>query len=149
MQLFCLTLDINQTDEDIKGFIKTILPICKKTQAGACFSIDGYDDDKREIWQIPEAISFIKKLMKLGFMSILEISTTSPTLVRKELFNTTDLPGFGAIELWLIANDKMEDGANEITVEMLEFFKKDLEKSNGIAESYLVEKRKHSYNVAK
>lgn len=136
-QLICIEMNVAQSDEEIKDCIRRILPLCHKNKMGACFSIQGFDDDEREVWEIPETIEFMKKLVDLGFMSILEISTTSPSLVRTEIFHTDKLPGLGAIELWMCATSRMGNGANEVTPAEFKMFTDALQASNAKAESLL------------
>ena len=61
-----------------------------------CF-IDGHNQDTRELWEIPEARAFCKRLVDLGFISYLDYWTTGD----KKL-----CVAMGAVEVIAIAESK-------------------------------------------
>jgi hypothetical protein len=100
--------------------------ICQEKGKGFCLSINGFDDDPRDLWEIPDALDFLKRLLNLGFMTVLEVSTKSEEISGLAF----ELPGFGALELWLCATERMKSGSNQIDVDSFKVFCKDLESSN-------------------
>jgi len=60
--------------------------------------VGGFNDDPRELWQIPEAIDLLNRACRAGFLSILEPSVMLKSEVPRK-FTTA----FGAMELWLVA----------------------------------------------
>lgn len=131
MDLLCTTVELSMTDEEIKDAIRKIQPVCFEKQQGFCLTIAGYDNDPRELYEIPEVIEFTKKLVKFGFMSCLYLTTTIPDLI-PEPFKGHKLPGLGALELWLFASNRMKKANFELDKPTFAIFVKDLEISNQI-----------------
>jgi hypothetical protein len=127
--IMVLNLKCDMSDAEIKDCIQQMMPICMVKQQGFCCAITGFDDDPRELWQIPEAVAFMKRLVDLGFISGLEVSTNSEDLVRPE-FGVPKLPGFGAIEVWMCAKGLIRTGDNAITKSLLKRFFADLHIAN-------------------
>lgn len=135
MDLLCISLDIHMSDEEIKQCIQNMIPVCIEKSQGFCLTIDGFCEDKRDLWNIPEAVVFMKRLCKLGFTSVLEVSTTCSALMKKEYENLTEkIPGFGALEVWMCATNRMESGKNEMDKATIEIFLDYLSDSNLRAE---------------
>ena len=61
-----------------------------------------WNDDPRELWDIPEARAFTKKLLNFGILTPLTFSTSieGPGLERDEIAR---LMGLGALELFMLA----------------------------------------------
>jgi hypothetical protein len=133
-----MSLSTDMSDEEIKDCIQQAIPVVTIKRQGFCLTISGHDDDYRELWNIPEAVEFMKRLCNLGFISVLEVSTTSPELVRKE-YKLKTLPGFGALEIWMCATNRMEHGRNDIDRETIAKFHVDLKNSNKCAEKIMKE----------
>lgn len=138
MDLLCLSLAADMTDAEIKESIQEMIPVCKLKGQGFCLTISGYDEDHRELWQIPEALGFMKRLCDLGFISTLEVSTTCPDLIRKE-YKIDKLPGFGALEVWMCATNRMGTGKNDIDQRTMASFHEDLRIANMRSEEVMKE----------
>lgn len=136
MDVLCTALDIDMSDFEIKECIKTLIPVCTTKRQGFCLTINGFDKDRRELWQIPEAICFMRRLCELGFISALEVSTTCADFF-KERYKVDKLPGFGAIEVWMCATDRMANGKNGLDRATFTAFYADLDRANGIAEKII------------
>lgn len=131
--IICLVLSVKTTDKELRENIKKSLPICLKKSTGFCLTISDFDDDPRELWQIPEAISFMKRLYEFGFLSLLEVSTTLPELIRKAYLDKgiDKLPGMGAIEVWSSIKGLINV---DLSRSQIQEFVKDLHKSKIVAE---------------
>lgn len=119
-----MNLNLEMTQHEIEEAMKDMAPMCLSTKTGFFICVDGYENDKRELWQIPKVASFFKMLIRVGFISFLEVSASAEGVTRLEK-NVTDIgfPGFGALEVWMIANNKMGKGRTDIgREEMIEFF---------------------------
>jgi hypothetical protein len=138
MDLLCLSLATDMTDSEIKECVQEMIPVCTVKGQGFCLTISGYDDDHRELWQIPEAIGFMKRLCDLGFISALEVSTTCTDLLREE-YKIDKLPGFGALEVWMCATNRMGKGKNDIDRATMTKFQEDLGVANRRAEEVVKE----------
>jgi len=138
MDLMCLSLTADMTDAEIKESMQNMIPVCTAKGQGFCLSISGYDEDRRELWQIPEAIGFMKRLCDLGFISTLEVSTTCSDLLREE-YKIKKLPGFGALEVWMCATNRMGNGKNDLDRATMDKFYEALRISNKRAEEVMKE----------
>jgi hypothetical protein len=74
--------------------------------------VDGFNDDPRDLWHIPEAIEFLKRACRAGFLSILE-----PSVMMKSKGRCGFVPTFGALELWLVANNLISVDAGEVEIQ--------------------------------
>lgn len=126
--LMVTNLSVQMTDSEIEEAMKDMAPVCQSTQNGFFVCIDGYEEDPRELWQIPEVKIFFQKLISSGFIAFLEVSATAEGLTR--LDTNLGCPGFGALEIWMIANDMMYSGRKEIRQNELRRFFADLENAN-------------------
>lgn len=132
--IMILALGHNMTDDEIKDCIQQMMPICITRGSGFCLTVSGFDEDKRELWQIPEAIAFMKRLVDIGLIAGLEVSTQCPDLVRKE-FGLESLPGFGALEIWMGGTGRLSSGNNDITQETMTTFFEALNIANAKAKA--------------
>lgn len=150
--LMIMNLHVNLSDAEIEEAMKDMAPVCQTTQTGFFVCVDGYEHDQRELWEIPEVKSFFQKLVKCGFISFLEISATAEGLTRldKEI-TSVGFPGFGALEVWMIAKGMMHKGRTDIVQKDLRKFIADLDVAN-VASKEVVSKPKQegvkkTYNV--
>lgn len=119
--IMILALEPKMTDNEIKDAIQQMMPICLAKQSGFCLTISGFDSDKRELWQIPEAIAFMKRLVDFGLIAGLEVSTQGEGMIREE-FGLKSLPGFGALEVWMGGTEKLITGSNDLSQELIQEF---------------------------
>ena len=87
--------------------------------------IDGFDDDPRDLWDIPEARAFCRRLVSLGFISWLEFALCDP----QTDIDKVAKDGLGALEIWMIAEGKMHK-RTPLTLELVEGAKRAVMKSN-------------------
>jgi hypothetical protein len=150
--VMCISLESNMTDNEIKECIQLMIPACIARTRGFCLTISGFDDDPRELWQIPEATEFMRRLVDLGFISALEVSTTAIELL-PIYAKGKQLPGFGALEVWMCGTGRMSLGSMDVTRPVIEDFHKALQAANRKAQtvcdepSYVSEKRPYMSNV--
>ena len=119
------------TNEQIISLIQQYLPLALQKQGFIC-AITGYDDDKRELYQIPEAIELFKRLCNTGFISVLHVSTlldeNHPEISRL----------FGALEIWAIKEGYLDSSGNfNVNQEIFDKFTVELNKSNKIADEQM------------
>lgn len=95
--------------------------------------INGYDDDHRPLWEIPDAMSFCKKLVELGFLSVLRFSGffgAPPNLLPIGLV--------GAFELWGFARGLgSRETTNKQLMAEIEECKRDIAAANALCERKL------------
>ena len=135
LELHVVDLGLDATDADL---VEQMRHMEEHRAAGfkrvGC-SIRGYDADSRELWQIPEVVDFCKKLVRIGFIAGLDVSFTFPP-------DQPPLPvpvaPMGSLDIWLIAKGHMRiDGTVEMTIDLLDQFKKELQYLNTVSEDML------------
>lgn len=130
--------DSRMSDDDIRQIVTTGL---KLMMAGgdAMISLDGFNDDPRELWDIPAAVNLAKKLVSMGVCSSLTLSSYLDPRWAGEGDNSGK--PFGAFELWLLAKEewgKDKGGIENTRLQgLLQKFKVDLAASNEVASSTL------------
>ena len=121
------------TNDEILDCLQKMSPLVKETQDGFFICVSGYDNDKRELWQIPEVSQFFKRIIKTGFMSLMEVSSSINGICRlDDKILEIGIPGLGAIEMWLISRNELK---KEISQEKIKEFFRELMESNKILES--------------
>ena len=94
-------------------------------------TIRGFDDDRRELYDIPEVRAFCRRLVNLAFISYLDFVTTivadAPEVVKK---------GWGAAEVWLCGEGRFSTGA-EWTIELIGEIEQAVGESNVKADALL------------
>jgi hypothetical protein len=109
----------------------------RKAQGDGCPSVTccvaGYDDDPRDLGEVPEVVGPCRRLLNLGYVSFLTPFTSIP-----------GLPGFnrgaslGAYEVWAIAKGlRGRAGRREVPAAQLEEFWADLRGINAVADRNL------------
>src|SRR4051812_26837848 len=98
--------------------------------AGLVAHITGYDNDHRELWEIPAVIDFAARWVAAGGLSLLKVSTflqVNHTNTGSEL--QQKWPGIGALEMWLLSRGEL---SRVQTLDSLTFerFTQDLARSN-------------------
>jgi hypothetical protein len=122
LKVVAVTTDL--TDDELLEMMRSLEQQVRCTSMGFVLTVSGYDDDSRELWEIPECIQLFKKLMDMGFISVLEVSTHLEGISRIE-----DCPGLGAFEIWSIAGGRMK-GNTIYPKSVIEEFVVELQESN-------------------
>ena len=124
LQQIHLALATTISPDEIDDHIRNIYPFITHRKEKVCLSIEGFNEDARELWEIPEVVSLFERLVASGFISLLEISTSCPFLIEQEL------PGLGAFEVWLASVGLLKTGQTQINARILGEFMENLEKAN-------------------
>lgn len=94
-------------------------------KTGFVLTVSGWDDDPRDVWQIPECVDLFKRLVELGFISLLEVSTHA-----KDIAQIPDCGGLGALEIWLMSQGKVTVGDSSIDRRTMGLFMKEMDIAN-------------------
>lgn len=94
-------------------------------------SINGFDLDKRELYEIPEVRAFCRRLVSLGFISYLDSHTTLQGATKD--FEVVSM-SLGAFEIWKIVENRINKDGEFNWEEYQEFFTA-LKQSNAVADS--------------
>lgn len=77
----------------------------KVTDSPFFFAFPEWDNDSRDLWEIPEARAFAKRLSDLGLMGILNF---------KEAFDSSTVPVAGRIALYcILTGQRIYDSSND------------------------------------
>ncbi len=120
------------TDSQIDESIKCLWDEVVEKNQGCVAAFGGYDDDERELYNIPEVAILCKRLVDRGFISLLWPSTL---LSKKE---RPDLGGFfGAFEVWAISKNMFTyEGTLDVEIKVFnDFVHKVLVQSNEICDA--------------
>lgn len=88
---------LNITD-DLDEIIPGMIEQCLETGKGFLLTVNGFDDDPRELSDIPEVIAFFGKLFSSGLASCLEFSSVATSL--EQGLGTSGFGALGALEVW-------------------------------------------------
>jgi len=106
-----IALETHQTDEELQDMtykLRQALLAEGPEPEGFFMTISGYDDDPRELWEIPEAVDLCQRVVKTGLIALLNLSSRVKELM-PERFQECEGPGpgLGALEVWVFAKEKM------------------------------------------
>jgi hypothetical protein len=93
-------------------------------------AVKGYEDDPREMWEIPEVRQLCQRLVDLGVIAVLELSDfcpEHPKLQRDHREGKATPMGPGALEVWLLAKGRVTGGKTTLTADDLNAFVEDLD----------------------
>jgi hypothetical protein len=121
-----LKVSANLGDKALNELLGLANAKCLKHRAAFWLVIEGFDEDPRELWDIPEAIDLIDRLVAFGFMTVLGVSVD-------------DFKLLGAYQIWVIHNRLMQGNAMPFTKELFTQFTSDLIKSNNLVDAKFAE----------
>jgi hypothetical protein len=126
-------VDATITDQEIIGLMRHARRARAAGAPTVTCCIGGYDDDPRELGDIPEARELCKRLVRLGYIACLDIATS----VREfPTFNHSIT--LGAWEVWRIARGEAKVGKSRVPAELLdEFITKELVYLSTVADDHL------------
>lgn len=124
-----VAVETHQTNEELQDMA------CKLSKLvdgeGFFLTISGYDDDPRELWEIPEAIDLCQRIVKTSLVSVLEASSQIKELMPAR-FRDIDAPGpgLGAFEVWIFGQEKMKHGGAAFSRDEMKDFYNMLSEAN-------------------
>ena len=111
----------------INETIRSCWPIVEVTNTPFAISIGGYDDDTRELWEIPKVIEFCQRIVESGLISML-VGKTDPS------------GAFGAVMIYAVANRIIKKGGagwtGELGADGREGLRQAIIRGNQILDSY-------------
>jgi hypothetical protein len=119
----------NLSDDELILLMAYSLEKIKAGGSPITITISGVEDDPREIQHIPRAITLCNRLLKLGFISIQEVSTFF-----KEIPEAYDPYALGSFEIWRIAIGKMENLPMEDIESLFKKFMSELPEFNNLCD---------------
>lgn len=111
------------TDADIDDMLRKLNQLCLYGGRPFYLTVSGFDQDARELWEIPEALVLFDRLYKAGAMSVLECNC-GPEYVPLAI---------GAYQLWIIQHRLWTGKAGfPESLDLFDRFCEDLKISNDI-----------------
>ena len=107
------------TDKAIDNLIRMTLPLVMDKDIYWVCAIAGYEDDERELYEVPEVRDFCRRLVEHGFIASLRLSTMYQSDDKRP-----ELKRFlGGMEVWAFAENLLEkNGDFRLTKERFERF---------------------------
>jgi hypothetical protein len=127
-------LNVSLTDEDVIALMRQAKQCREQGVPLLTCCIDGFNEDPRDLGDIPEVREFCKRLVRLGYISFLDVATSIRELGNAFNGGIT----LGAWEVWRMARDALRVGPNEVDInEVLRFLEKDIKYLNTVADDHL------------
>jgi hypothetical protein len=95
-QLTC----VDETDEELVAQLRAVMEQARSEPGETVFAVHGYDDDPRELGQIPEVMAHCRRTVDFGAIAVLTRSTWCRELGAAGWM--VGSPILGAFEVWLI-----------------------------------------------
>jgi hypothetical protein len=89
-------LDISMTRADIEEYMRRLF---RAGHYPTFFSISGFDDDPRDLWEIPETLELFDRMWECGFVSLLQPNVPG--------YDEYEKGFFGALQLWAAQKRKI------------------------------------------
>jgi hypothetical protein len=126
-------LHVGLSDAELVGMMRQARRCRERGAPSVTCAISGYDEDPRELGDIPEVRAFCKRLVGLGYVAFLDVATS-----------IRELPGFclgltlGAWEVWSMARNELQSGRYPLPgVVVREFKDKQLPYLKAVANDHL------------
>jgi len=94
-------------NSNINDLIRATLPIVLKEQKYWVCAIGGYEDDERELYEIPEVRAYCRRLVDEGFIASLHPTTLFFQDKNPEIKNY-----LGGVEVWAIGEGLLDSGGS-------------------------------------
>ena len=101
-----VAVETGQTEKDLSEMAIKLTAFVN--DEGFYLTISGYDDDSRELWEIPEAIELCKRIISSGLIVVLKGSSQVKELGARD-FGGLPAP-LGAFEVWAFSEGRMKHG---------------------------------------
>jgi len=137
--LTLILISIQTYEKEMRELIAAAAPVAA-AKGGLYVTISGYDDDPRELWEIPETRLIAERWLRAGGLGIMRADLED---------DTGDHPGFSALQMWLLAQGLMNQRV-QTTTEMVKGFvddyRKGCELANGIDDEFRESLARHHAN---
>jgi hypothetical protein len=110
-QLAIMQVDIVMTDAEIIAQMRKMQRWRDENKRPAIFcTVNGFDDDPRELYEIPEVVAFAGKLVGMGYHTLLDMQ------------HPEDLPlqpgaPYDGLSVWLLSTGRLHMGSNTVNTE--------------------------------
>ena len=117
--LIFVQTSVDQTDEHLAAQSKAVLEHARCHRSFAVLGVLGYDRDPRELWEIPEVRTHLRRLVGFGVIAVLVRSTGIRELVPTDLIGC---PALGAFEAWAHGHELLNTGRNKVPQSLVSTF---------------------------
>jgi hypothetical protein len=108
------------TDAELRGMTAAMRKLALDTNNPFWLLIHGYDDDQRELWEIPEVAELCRRLVEVGFIAVMHVAQKP---------NDPDV-ALSALQVWLMSKGMLATGGQDVPADTFNKFWSDLMKSN-------------------
>ena len=135
--VFIVNTTVDLTVDDLKSKAAALWKSIREEGACPVLGIDGFGADRRDLWEIPEAIELCKRLVESGIIADLTPSTSCPGMmslggVPPEL---SQCGGLGAFEVFLISKGYYKGGEFRVNSDQTKEYAEAMEVALGVMES--------------
>jgi hypothetical protein len=106
LNLVACPLVLSNSNDELAGVMHRCKALRKNADRDSIVlcTVDGFDDDPRCLGEIPEVRAFCRRLVGMGFISYLDVSSGIKELAHPTVAQGGGMGlGLGALEVWLIA----------------------------------------------
>ena len=96
--LIFLVTTLDQTDEQLVAQVRAVMEFARGHPCRVVATVHGFDDDPRDLREIPEVRAHLRRLVNFGLIALLVRSTTVRQLGAAP--DQADSPLWGAFEVW-------------------------------------------------
>lgn len=133
--VYAASLTLRDTNEELVEMMRQMKAARQAGFDAVICCVSGFENDRRELWQIPEVRAFFRRLVTHGFISWLDVfAGMNPDPNTPEVLRM----GLGACEVWLIS-EGVDIGAADMTLTatILEELKAVLNKANEVSDAMI------------
>lgn len=123
--LCVVNVRVDDTDQEIAQFIREMRRNRADGTKEILCTIDGYSEDDRELWEIPEVRTLCKRLLTSGFASNLDAGNVPGKKFAR---------AWGAAEVYLCSEGKLKK-VTEWTLELFDEFINAWARYNGVSDA--------------
>jgi hypothetical protein len=134
--VYCVALSLRDTNDELADGMRGMRAARASGVTNVICTVSGLEDDPRELWQIPEARAFCRRLIDTGFVSYLDpLAALNPDPATHYLLRA----GFGAGEIWLTAEGRDLSQPVTLTPPMIEDLFNMIRRANAAADALIGE----------
>ncbi len=115
--LLVIGMALDETNEEVIDYIRTMKTARENGVKQVVCLIDGFNDDSRPLYAIPEARALCRRLVNLGFISYLNVTTAVDGIGVEPCLKNA----WGALEIYLCGEGKMGSKVELTTEEFKKF----------------------------
>jgi hypothetical protein len=130
--LAMLTMSVDYDLAELRDMMRQGVEFRSAPGTWVLMIIAGYDDDPRELWDIPEVQAFCRRLIKMGMLAALD-----PAIEFQ--IDGMPKPGWGAVDVWLAAHGLIKGHRVELNEKEVARYRAALKDADATSSAALVQ----------